>query len=179
MLTIFAALLLAAPAHGTVNAAATAIQQGKWRCGFPDPVRKTCRSLARYTLAPDGDLEVSVAGVPGSDGLTVAYRSRARIEEGEICTTITREDLAKATFTKAGVVLVGDALSNMRGVMIESYASLLGHKICDRDQPPGSDGLSQSLAFVDGEAAPDLNRPVKWVDAKEGYVVGPMPDDVT
>ena len=154
------------------------IRQGKIRCGWPDAAHKTCRSLARYTRMPGDGFEVSVEGLPGEDGLVLRYKSRGRIEHNQLCITITNDDVMRATFTKSGVTLIGAALTRARDWMRDAYAPLLGREICDRDDPPGANGISNSVSFVDGVLSPNLDRTVKWVDSKDGYVLGPLPNDM-
>ncbi|THD36572.1 MAG: hypothetical protein E7773_06045 [Sphingomonas sp.] len=177
MLTMIAAILAAA----TVGHDATgpdpmaAIRQGKLRCGWPDAALKTCRSIARYTALSDDTFDVSVDGLPSEDGLVLHYTSRGRVARNQLCIRITADDIARSTFTKGGVTMIGTALENARNATRADFAPLFGREICDRDDPPGTDGVSASVSFVDGVLAPALDRTVKWVDVRDGYALGPLP----
>ncbi len=172
MLTILAAFLLAAPAVDPM----IPIRAGKLRCGLPDVARKTCRTLTRYAVRPDGKLDVFVRGLPGDDGLSVTYHTTGAIENGGPCITITDGDVAAAAFDKSGVKLTGAALDRAREGMRAALARLLNRKSCSRDQ--GIDGVFNAEGYLGDERFPALDKQVMWVDPDAGYTLGPMPADV-
>jgi len=170
-MSILLSLLLAAASDPMVP-----IRAGKLRCGLPDVTHKTCRTITKYTPRADGTLDAFVRGLPGDDGLSVAYHTVATIENGGPCITITDGDVAKAEFNKSGVNLTGTALDRAREGMRAALAQLLNRKSCSRDQ--GIEGVFLAEGYVEDKRFPDLDKPVQWIAPDAGYTLGPMPGDV-
>jgi hypothetical protein len=172
MLTV-AAMMLAAM-HGTGDPLAP-VRAGKIRCGLPDGEHKTCITMARYEPRGDGGFDVVLDGLSPETGLAIHYRVPLVVKDGGLCITLTAGDIARASFSKAGTVLKGAALAAVRERERAALLPLLGHQVCARDEGP--DGVFVAEGYVDGERNPDFDKPVIWVDAADGYTLGPMPGD--
>ena len=167
-------VLLLAGAHG-MGDPMVAIRAGKIRCGLPDLRRKTCATMARYIRRNDGGYDVAFDGLTTTDGMTIHYQVPLDVSDGGLCVTLNADDIARASFSKAGKVLTGAPLAAVRERERNFLAPLLGHQVCARDQ--GRDGTFIAEGFVDGERTPELDKSVQWVDAQEGYTLGPQPGE--
>ena len=172
MLSLLALLLAAA--HGTGDPM-TPVRAGKIRCGVPDPERKTCVTMARYTPRSDGGYDVTLDALTTTDGMTMHYQVPLTVRDGGLCVTLNAGDIARASFSKAGALLAGPSLAAVRKRERDFMAPLLGHQVCSRDL--GRDGIFIAQGYVDGERVPDLDKPVQWIDAKAGYALGPLPGE--
>ena len=166
--------LLAAPAPASKIDARVPIRQGKLRCGLPDVRRKTCGTLSSYALGPNDSYVVSFQGLISDDGLVLAYAATGHFKNGELCLTVGSREVAAATFVKGGVTLTGDALVGLRDDLRIVFADTYGKEVCNRDL--GQDGVFRSEGWVAGERNADYDKDVIWVDPKDGYALGPLPE---
>lgn len=171
--------LLAAPAPASEPGfdARVPIRQGKLRCGIPDVQRKTCGTLASYVLGPNDSYVVTFRGVISNDGLIMGYSATGQFRNGELCLMVGTRDIDAATFIKGGVAFSGDALTRMRGEMRALFAETDDREVCNRDL--GQQGVFRSEGWVSGERDSRYDKDVIWVDPKDGYTLGPLPDDLT
>ncbi len=172
MVTLFAALLAAS--NITVDPLKE-IHAGKIRCAMPDLKHKTCITMARYLPRADGGFDVAVEGLTTDSGIAIHYQVPLVVRDGGLCLTLNSDDIAKASFSKAGVALKGPALAALREQERAFLTPLLGHQVCSRDMMDGE--LIVARGYVDGERFPALDKSVIWVEAKDGYTIGPMPGD--
>lgn len=175
MIGLILALLVApAPAPAQKIDARVSIRQGKLRCGLPDVQRKTCGTLSSYALGPNDSYVVSFQGLISDDGLVLAYAATGHFKNGELCLAVGDREVAAARFIKGGVTLTGDALAGLRDDLRIVFADTYGKEICNRDL--GQNGVFRSEGWVAGERSTDYDKDVIWVDPKDGYTLGPLPD---
>ena len=81
MLSLFLTLALQAAAPAVADPLAPA-RIGDLQCYRPDPVRKTCRSLAGYAFAADGRLDVTplITATIGFDSVAKAFEALGSAE---------------------------------------------------------------------------------------------------
>lgn len=144
-------------------------RQGMVRCTAPDRARKSCAALTRFILKPDGSFDAEVTGEGGPAGIQVAYRMPGTIADGAVCFTHRTDTLAEARFTKPGARLAQSLQDTLRGQLAAAMAPLAGRQRCYRDHNVGGSLVSRTT--LDGVAHPELDRPVAWVRAEDGYKV--------
>ena len=172
MLTLFAALLAAS--HVSVDPLKE-IRAGKIRCAIPNLKHKTCITMARYLPRVGGGFDVAVVGLTTDSGIAIHYQVPLVVRDGGLCLTLNADDIAKASFSKAGVPLTGQALAAVREQERAFLTPLLGHQVCSLDTVDGD--LIVARGYADGERFPALDKSIIWIDAKDGYTIGPMPGD--
>lgn len=153
------------------------VRAGKWRCGLPDPDKRTCGTIARYDKRPDGGSDVTLEGLMPETGIVIHYRVPLVVDHDALCITIGEREFATISFTKGGVQLLGEALARQRALHREAMASFFGKQVCSRDER--QTGVFMAESYVDGERDEAFDKPVEWVDPGAGYTLGPLPGGVT
>lgn len=161
-------LAIAAQAGGDEDTL-TPAREGLLRCTAPDPARKTCGTLTRFTVQPDGNFEAEVTGTGGPAGIQVHYRMPGKLVGGAACFVHRTDTLSAATFTKPDAKLAKSLQDTLRRQLGDALAPLNGRQRCYRDRV--ENGVLISKTTLDGVAQPDLDRAVRWVSAGDGYKV--------
>jgi hypothetical protein len=145
-------------------------RQGMVRCTSPSRAKKTCASLTRYTVRPDGSFDAEVTGtaVAGA-GIQVQYRMSGTLVAGAACFTQAADSVAGATFSKPGARLAASLQDSLRSQLAAGMRSLIGKQRCYRDRIQGGELISRTT--LDGVAHPEFDRPVLWVSPEDGYKV--------
>ena len=163
-------LALAGPqadADGDVLAPA---RQGLVRCTAPSRTRKTCASMTRYTVRPDGSFYAEVTGAASASGdIQVRYQMQGSIVAGAACFSTDSSGLSGAVFTKPGARLAASLQETLRAQLASAMAPLNGKQRCYRDRI--QDGTLVSRTTLDGVAHPEFDRPILWVSPEDGYKV--------
>jgi hypothetical protein len=144
---------------------------GQIQCTMPDPVKRTCfamtrylpvsetviRSLTRFIVSPEPAISVEMA----ADGM---------IEDGAVCGTLRREDVASArVFVGTAQMSAGDAAPMVEHLLTGTVDGF-GKKICTRFSVDGD--MMVADATIDGVARPDMRLKFMWVKPEDGYVLG-------
>jgi hypothetical protein len=167
MLTLLFMLTAAQASDGDVLAQA---REGKLRCTAPDRTRKTCATLTRFTIRPDGSFDAEVTGMASRPAqISVRYTMPGTVENGALCFIHTASALNGATFTKPGAKLAASLQETLRAQIVASMAPLNGKRRCYRDR--NVNGELSSATTLDGLAHPELDRPILWVSPEDGFKV--------
>jgi len=147
----------------------TPARQGMIRCTSPDPARKTCSTLTRFTMRPDGGFDAEVTGVGGPAGIQVHYKMPGTLVGGAVCFVHRADTLAGASFTKPDARLAQSLQDTLRTRLAAALAPYNGRQRCYRDRI--ENGALVAKTMLDGVAHPELDRTVLWVAAGDGYKV--------
>ncbi|MEP9360471.1 hypothetical protein [Sphingomonas sp. KR3-1] len=163
-----ALLLLAAPAAPDALDPARA---GKVRCVGPDSQARTCATMVRYTVHPDGRFDAVVNGVVSSDPVVVLeYQTSGQIEDGAVCATVRPIDFSSGKLTRDGAALTPATETAVRQRLMLALQPLAGHKRCYRDRVDG-EGLVSDIT-IDGLVRSEMNQRAIWVSPEEGWAPG-------
>jgi hypothetical protein len=143
---------------------------GDLQCYRPDPVRKTCRSLAGYAFAADGKIlnraEVLLQDAPPVTMTTVAP---VTIRDGAVCGPLSGIDKAQIAF-RGRRIPEADAVP-IRAQIQQSMADVLGQEVCTTYRRSGDWWIAE--VTLNGVVRPDMQDTVMWVPASAGYTVQP------
>jgi hypothetical protein len=168
---IAALLLLAAPAAAPAPDALDPARMGKIRCVGPDSQARTCATMVRYTVHPDGRFDAVVNGVVSTDPVVVLeYQTSGQIEDGAVCSTVRPIDFSSGRLTKDGAALAPATETAVRQRLMLALQPLAGHKRCYRDRVDG-EGLVSDIT-IDGLVRTEMNQRAIWVSAEEGWAPG-------
>ena len=130
---------------------------GQLQCHSPDPVGKTCQSLAGYARAPSGEI-INTALILLSSKPVVVMEVVAPVvvKDGAVCATLRQADTDTANFTVDGQPVGPDRLGAARAGVSAMMKMLLGHEACSTYEPAGDMLLAK--AALDGVAIPAANE---------------------
>ncbi|WP_404339033.1 hypothetical protein AB2M62_07585 [Sphingomonas sp. MMS12-HWE2-04] len=169
-MTMILTLLLTLAAGQASDDVLAPARQGMLRCTTPDQTHKTCATLTRYTVHPDGGFDAEVTGMASRPAqISIRYTMPGTVENGALCFVHSGGALSGASFTKPGAKLAPSLQETLRAQVSAGMASLSGKKRCYRDRIVN--GSLVSATTLDGVAHPELDRPVLWVRAEDGYKV--------
>jgi hypothetical protein len=146
--------------------------RGQLECYSPDVARKTCHSLAAYSIRSDGMIDsASTVLLSRSPAVTMSAVSQVKVKAGQVCGFVTPEELNQATFTVDGAAATPDQTTALRGRIPTAFQSVFGHEVCTGYVTDGGKRLATSS--FDGVARPGADQPVAWVSPADGYSVQP------
>lgn len=164
-------LALAAPAAAQTDLLAPA-RAGKLQCYTPDAADRSCRALIAYSFAAGGKVvSRSETVLSPDDPILMKRRAELTLRGGALCGRVQAGDLDQATFTIAGRAASPSETAILRARAKSEYAEIFGKEICTSFKPARG-GLEAGMT-LDGVPQPDVTDQVVWVDAKDGWVVGP------
>jgi hypothetical protein len=167
-------LLLASPAPLPATLPADALdpaRTGKIRCVTPDSQARTCATMVRYTVHPDGRFDAVVTGVVSTEPtIVMEYQTSGQLEDGAVCSTVRPIDFTSGKLTKDGAPLAPAIETSVRQRLMLALQPLAGKKRCYRDRPDG-DGLVSDI-IIDGQVRADMNQRAIWVSAEDGWAPG-------
>jgi hypothetical protein len=169
-----AAVLLAATSAHAAKLAPPIAQaaSGAMQCYAPNTTRKTCASLAGYTLNADGGID-NLAIVLISNSPVVVMRTTAPvvIKDGRVCGPIRAEDLQASTFVIEGQPADEATTAQARQQVMGAMKAMVGKEVCTAYIPDGAEFAAK--ATLDGVAQPAMDQRVIWVSPSDGYTVAP------
>ncbi len=143
---------------------------GDLQCYRPDPVRKTCRSMAGYAFAADGKIlnraEVLLQDAPP---VTMTTVTPVTVKDGAVCGPISGIDKAQIAF-RGRRIPEADAVP-IRAQIQQSMADVLGQEVCTTYRRSGDWWIAE--VKLNGVARPDMGDTLMWVPASAGYSVQP------
>ena len=173
MLAVAIGLMLAglAPAAGSPLAPAVA---GMIECSQPDDRAKTCGSMTKYQVLPDGTWQETAETMfvlpPANQLVSIEAPAVGRLKGAELCGMVTAEDLAHAKVRENGVLLDDDKAQPILATLIQILSPGLGKEICETYR---QDVLTISeTATIDGVQQPST-KIIEWVRPDAGYKVRP------
>lgn len=95
--------------------------------------------------------------------------SPVRIVDGAVCGITREEDITGGQVMTVNGALPSDRAAPLLARVAGAMASLIGHEICTRYQQRG-DRLVAEIS-MDGVRHTELDQPVIWVGASDGYRV--------
>ena len=168
---VFAGLCAPALAASLPDPIAPA-SSGQLQCYTPDTARKTCASLASYTLRADGGIDNgATVMISPSPIVTMQTISRVEIRNGQICGKILSADIQNASFAVNGIDVDATRAMPLRQQVLKTLAAMLNKQVCTA-YIRQNDGALIAKATLDGRALPDDQR-VIWVSPNDGYKVAP------
>jgi hypothetical protein len=166
---ILAAALQAAAVPTAADPLAPA-RIGDLQCYGADPVRRTCRALAAYTLGSDGQiLNQAEVVIQASPVMTMKTVSPVEVRGGAVCGVLSGVD--KAQISLRGRWMPEANAASVRAQLLESMAPMLGKEVCTTYRRSGDWWIAQ--VTLDGAARPDMSDTLMWVPASAGYTVQP------
>jgi hypothetical protein len=144
---------------------------GQLACHSPSAAPRTCRTLARYTWARDGRIEVS-SDVLMSKDTELVFRSTTIVEAraGAFCGRLRPEDVDRGTILWDGRPLPPHLEKRTRSEIYLRMSQLFGREVCTAYVRDGS-GLKTRVT-VDGKEQPRMTEPMIWIRSPAGYTVG-------
>jgi hypothetical protein len=145
---------------------------GKLQCYAPDPIRKTCNSLAGYKSGASGAIDnTAIVMVSRNPLITMETVSPVAIKAGAVCGKIRHEDIDSAKFTADGQVLGTAQAAPLRQQLTLAFKDIFGREICTTYILDG--GAFIARATMDGAPMQVPDQRVIWVAPEEGYQVRP------
>jgi hypothetical protein len=145
---------------------------GKLLCTNPDERTKTCSTIDRLVVRPDGVMintgEVLV--VPDKP-ITLEVASVAHFEIGAMCGVIETADLEKGIVRASGTPLPPDRNALVLEKLGKVIQPLIGQKVCEGLRV--DKGQLVKVGQVERVDLPLPGKPVSWIGAEEGYRVAP------
>jgi hypothetical protein len=145
-------------------------QSGQVQCYAPDPARKTCHALAGYRPTGDGAY-VNRAQLPLTpDGaMSLITESTVRVVDGAVCGTVREQDVTSGQVVTAAGTMPSAQAAPLLARIAGAMTAVIGHEVCTHYTPRG-DGLVAEIS-MDGSRHAELDEPVLWVSATDGYRV--------
>lgn len=165
--------ILAFTAAGTVGQTAMEAQflSGKMLCSQPDIVGKTCSSIERIDVAPDGVLtDTEETLLSPNRPVSLELTSPAHFADGAVCGTIEPANVEKAVVRVSGQVLLASLSASLLDKVITGLKPMAGMKACASLSL--EDGTLFKLSKVE-EAHLSVSHPARWIGPEEGYRVAP------
>lgn len=145
---------------------------GKLQCYTPIAREKSCRAIIGYSFGPGGKVTSRSETVISTDDPIIMKRTAELVvRNGALCGRVRAEDLDAATFTIAGRAATPAETSALRARAKREFAGVFGKEMCTSFKP-AKGGLAAGMT-LDGVVQPDVADTVRWIDAKDGWVVGP------
>lgn len=169
MLTAAITMMLAeaTPAAGSPLAPALA---GMIECAQPDDQAKTCYTMTKYQIRPDGTWLSTVETIfvlpPSNRQVLMEASAAARLKGETICGTVTAEDLAHAKLSENGSALDDDKAQPILAVLIKAAAPGLGKEMCETYRQDGA--TISGTTTIDGVLQPSTEI-IEWVHPDAGY----------
>lgn len=177
-MSLFVALLLLSdtsveldPAWQPVADPAALMTGSVIHCMEPDPVRRTCLSMAWYSKTPDGQLRYRmVHALSNQLGLAVQTTGTLHWEDGAVCFKVDEStvDSAHLVWLSAPHARVTDRRYFLY-FKEEVMQALANRSLCGRAYRHRDTGAYLSVGTVDGEFAGGLMQSFSLIDAKSGY----------
>ena len=164
-------LLLAAAATPAQTDPLAPARAGKIQCVGPNQEKKTCLAFGRYQVGADGSYQSTVTVlVNPSPAITMETRAKGKVENGQVCGIIRKEDYAASTFTMNGAPMDTAMADGIRAQLLAAVAPMDGKNGCSKERAEG--GVTVSEVTLDGVARPELTQRFIWVGADDGYTLG-------
>jgi len=146
--------------------------RGQVQCYRPNVAAKTCLSIAAYTLDSAGVIQNTAFVLVNPDPLIImTTTSPVRIDHGQVCGSISQDDLSAARFTVAGQEATPEQEARLRGLVIQAMSKFFGHDLCTAYVPDG--GAFIAKATDNGVPQPQGEQKVIWISTTDGYHVRP------
>jgi hypothetical protein len=163
-------MLLLAAGQATPDPLAQA-RAGKLQCVQPNKEKKTCLAIGSYTVKPDGSYESAVTVlINPAPAMTMETRSKGKVENGQVCGVILKEDYDAAKLTMGGAPMDETMAAGVRTQIGSVLAPMVGKKGCSSEKADGEMMISE--VSLDGVAHPEMTQKFVWVGADEGYTLG-------
>lgn len=170
MLGVILAAAVQAAAAPTLADPLAPARIGDLQCYGADPVRRTCRAMAGYSFAADGQIlnkaEVVLRDAPL---VTMTTVSPVTVRDGAVCGPLSGVD--KAQIAVRGRRLPEADAAPVRAQVAASMANVLGKEVCTTYRRSGDWWIAE--VTMDGVARQEMNDTLIWVPASAGYTVQP------
>jgi len=155
-------------AAATLEAPLDLAAKGRMQCFSPDPVKKTCKSMAGYRIGRNGNIEdIATVVVSGSPLVIMESISPVEITDGKVCGRVREQDFANANFSTDGMPADMKQTQTLAHAAVLAAKQLLGRFICTAYVSDGDSVKAKST--VDGTPRPDMEQAVIWVSLDDGY----------
>ncbi len=164
-------LLLAAAATPAQTDPLAPARAGKIQCVGPNQEKKTCLAFGRYQVDADGSYQSTVTVlVNPSPAITMETRAKGKVENGQVCGIIRKEDYAASTFTLDGAPMDAAMADGIKAQVLAVVSTMDGKNGCSSERADGDVLVSE--VTLDGVARPELTQRFIWISPDEGYKLG-------
>lgn len=148
------------------------LRNGELLCIKPDEANKSCDTIDRVTVRPDGAMmETSETLVSDDPPAAVEMTNPISVEGDAICAVADMAVLRQSIVRVNGTPLPPDANAGVISALGETIKPVEGHTICERLQIEA--GQLVVTARDNGTPLPYPARPVRWISAEAGWRVAP------
>jgi hypothetical protein len=169
---LLALLLILAATSSQETDMLSQFRAGKLLCTNPDPQTKTCSTIDRLTIGPDGTMTTTGETLIVPDkSITLQVTSAAHFEAGAICGVMGLDDLKKGIVRADGSPLPPDRNALVLERLKTVFQPLAGQKICEGLRL--NNGQLQKIGQAERVDLPLPGKPVRWIGPDEGYRVAP------
>jgi hypothetical protein len=157
-------------------------QLGRIACIKPDPERRSCETISRYSVGDGGSFEVLSEAL--LDQQTVddpslnviwTYRTRGWVEGDVVCERIALESFDNATFTSGGAPLGPAQRARLVDRLKSIWRPYAGRSLCFTYMPDWPDDgrhyYTASQGRIDKMPLPGTSFRIRWVQPGDGYRV--------
>ena len=148
------------------------LRNGELLCIKPDEANKSCDTIDRVTVRPDGSMmETSETLVSSAPATALEMTNPISVEGDAVCAVADLAILEQSIVRINGTPLPPDANAGVIRALSEIIKPAEGHKICERLQIEA--GQLVLTARDNGTPLPHPARPVQWISADAGWRVAP------
>lgn len=166
------ALLAASTGAEIANGPLAPADAGQVQCHSPDMAKKTCRSLAYYSLDDRGNyINTAVVLLSPNSTVTMVTSTPVTVVGGSVCGEVRAEDLLGGRVMEHGRPLTDEQSAPILERVASSMSGLFGHQICTSYKPAGDHLIAK--ASIDGIYRPEFDQTVIWVTPSAGFSVAP------
>jgi len=169
MFLMFLTLAAAAAAPSETDLAGH-LRDGELLCVKPDEANKSCDTIDRVTVNPDGTMiETSETLFSDEPPTAVELTNPVSVEGDAVCAVVDMAALRQGIVRVNGTPLPPDANAALIRTLGEILKPAEGHTICERLQIDA--GQLVVTARDNGTPSPYAARPVRWISAGAGWRV--------
>ncbi len=145
---------------------------GMVQCYAPNPITKSCQSMAAYESGSDGRiLNPATALISATPPITMRTVTPVTIKANQVCGIIRPEEIEAAEFAIGGKPATAAQTEMLKQRVVVAEKPFFGHEICTKYVPEGD--VVVAKASIDGTARPTMDQKVIWVTPGDGFKVQP------
>jgi hypothetical protein len=169
LLALILALAATAPSDTDMLAH---FKAGKLLCSNPDAQTKTCSTIDKLVVRPDGTLvDTGETLVAPDKPVTLETTSVVHMDSGAMCGVMDMADLQRGIVRANGVPLPPDRNATVIDKLSAVFKPLSGQKVCEGLRV--DHGHLIKVGQAERVDLPLPGKPVAWIDADGGYRVAP------
>lgn len=147
---------------------------GKHLCLDPNPIKKTCTSIRRFSIKESSAFEARDTSLLNVEPpVKLEMRSDGVVEGAKVCFVVNPKDYEVSRIKINGNAPERTLERSIRDTLVNSVKTLAGRKICFSEKRDGDVSIAE--VELDGQLQPALNKRYIWVSPKDGYQLGAAP----